>query len=408
MKNKDYKRLVLEKLLKKYHNRVAKNIRTGRRILVKPQEFYKNYADNHADISEKEKLQEAVNTLVSLGAVTVDYLKFSDDVEKIYLCEDKIEIIYKYLRDEYGILPQSILSEGVEAAIRQYQSSGALVRQYAASVRSQAQDPRNQLDLQRIKANLKILDFLERNEESLYVRELSSLVYGDSKWFELHNYDEICNIIRETLPMPGEEAGRNDETLARLHVMPAEQEIMIKGDFKIEWDGYVLETGKLKGGIAISSKDIGNIRNIKVCAPELMTVENKTSYQRLDAARTTAAYLYLGGFASRSQIAFLRKVIAENPSLTYYHFGDIDVGGFLIHRHLCQATGKEFSLYCMGVGQLTDERFCHCLKELTDNDLGRMEALAGEEAYRETLAYMRSHRVKLEQEIVSYYLEVRQ
>ena len=53
-------------------------------------------------------------------------------------------------------------------------------------------------------------------------------------------------------------------------------------------------------------------------------------------------------------------------------------------------------------------RFCHCLKELTDNDLGRMEALAGEEAYRETLAYMRSHRVKLEQEIVSYYLEVRQ
>lgn len=406
MGNKDYKRLILERLLKKYHNRVAKNITTGRRILMKPQELYKNYSDNNADIREKEKLQEAVNALVSVGAVTVDYLRFSTDIEKIYLCEDKIGMVYEYLRDEYGIVPQSVLSERAEAVIRQYRSSGELARSFANDVRSQVQDPRSQPDLQRIEANLKILDFLERNEESLYVRELSSLVYGDSKWFEQNNYDEICNIIRETLHLPREEAGQNEDMLARFHVMPAEQEIMVKGEWIIEWDGYALETGKLKGGIAISSNDMENIRSIKVAVPKLMTVENKTSYQRMDAARTAAAYLYLGGFASRPQIAFLKKVIADNPGLAYYHFGDIDVGGFLIHRHLCHATGKEFLLYCMGVGQLTDKRFCHCLKELTDNDLGRMEPLEGEEAYRETLAYMKSHRVKLEQEIVSYYLEV--
>lgn len=133
-----------------------------------------------------------------------------------------------------------------------------------------------------------------------------------------------------------------------------------------------------------------------------MTIENKTSFQRMDAGR--AAMMYLGGFASRHQIGFLEKVIRDNPTVCYSHFGDIDVGGFLIHRSLCRATGKDFGLYGMGIRQLTDERFRGCLKTLTDNDISRMEGLAEDEAYRDVIQYMRANRVKLEQEIVSYYL----
>ncbi len=45
------------------------------------------------------------------------------------------------------------------------------------------------------------LDFLEKNEEELYVRELSMFLYGDSKWFEQNNYEEICTLIREAFPV---------------------------------------------------------------------------------------------------------------------------------------------------------------------------------------------------------------
>lgn len=401
MGRKDYRRLILEKLLKKYHNRVAKNINTGRRIILKPQEIYKNYADNNADIGEKHCVDEAVNELLSAGAVSADYLKFSEDIEKIYLCEDNIDVIYGYLRDQYGIIPQGDLAEKLKLILQQYRSLGKLVRYYADSIRGRMQDPRVQLDLQRVEANLKMLDFLEKNEEELYVRELSVLVYGDSKWFEQNNCDEICSIVREALHMPRQEAERNDEALARYHVTPIEQEILIKGEWEIAWDGYVLETSKLKGGIAISSGDIRDIRKIIVHASGLMTIENKTSYRRMDSSRM--AMMYLGGFASRYQIDFLRKVIEDNPAKSYFHFGDIDVGGFLIHRHLCREAGREFSLYCMGARQLADERFCHCLKELTDNDLARMDTLAEEDLYRDVIGYMRAHRVKLEQEIVSYF-----
>lgn len=403
MDRKDYKRLVLEKLLKKYHNRVAKNRDTNRRIILKPQELYKNYADNNADISEKQRLDEAVHALMDLGMVTVDCLKFSTDMEKIYLCEENVDAVYGYLKDNYGMTPQHVLSEQVKRLVQQYAFSGELVRCYADSIRTQAEDPRQQIDLSRMEANLQMLDFLQRNGEDLYVRELSSLVYGDSKWFEHNNYEEICSIVREALHMPREETERNDDILAHYHVTPAEQEIIIKGDWKIIWDNCMIETAKLKGGIAISSSDIKDIRKITVRAANLMTIENKTSYQRMTDSNT--AMVYLGGFASRPQTVFLQKVIADNPAINYYHFGDIDVGGFLIHHHLCKAVGKEFRLYCMGIAQLMDERFRKCLKPLTDHDLNRLQGLVAKEPYREVAAYMEERRVKLEQEIVSYYLK---
>ena len=116
------------------------------------------------------------------------------------------------------------------------------------------------------------------------------------------------------------------------------------------------------------------------------------------------AMMYLGGFASRPQIEFLKKVIRDNPDVMYQHFGDIDIGGFLIHRHLCKRTSAAFGLYCMGVRQLSDERFQGCLKALTENDLARLKGLKEDAAYREVLEYMEKYGVKLEQEIVSYYI----
>ena len=101
----------------------------------------------------------------------------------------------------------------------------------------------------------------------------------------------------------------------------------------------------------------------------------------------------------------LQKIYAAFPDAVYCHFGDIDVGGFLIHRHLCRETGQDFALYCMGIGQLKDARFQNCLKALTDSDRSRLETLMQDASYSGVLNYMKEHNVKLEQEIVSYYLE---
>ena len=437
MNSKDYVREILDQLMKKYQNRAPRRegMKSQRRVMLKPSALYRHYADNNADISVKQEIHEAVDKLLDLGMVTADYLKFSTDIEKICLCEEKAEEIYRYLEEEYGDIPQGRLRQQAESLLEKYgvgenssgisgctgensersdetrgrsdetsgAEAGSLVAPYICNVRLMLEKPGYCPDPERIGANLKMLRFMEENREKLYVKEASMLVYGDSKWFEEHNYDEICSIARQALGMPQEEDERNDAVLVRFGIYPTEQEIFIKGDWILEWKDHVIRTAGMKGGIAVLSGDIQDLVKIRVRSPRLMTVENKTSYQRMQPEGT--ALVYLGGFAVRYQVRFLEKVLQDNPELECLHFGDIDVGGFLIHRHLCRAVGARFNLYRMGIRELEDPRFQPCRKKLTENDRIRMKGLMEEEEYREVLAYMDEHDVKLEQEIISYYEE---
>ena len=430
MNSKDYVREILDQLMKKYQNRAPRRegMKSQRRVMLKPAALYRHYADNNADISVKQEIHEAVDKLLDMGMVTADYLKFSTDIEKICLCEDKAEEIYRYLEEEYGDIPQGRLRQQAESLLEKYgqggdssgisgctgensersdetsgAEAGSLVAPYICNVRLMLEKPGYCPDPERIGANLKMLRFMEENREKLYVKEASMLVYGDSKWFEEHNYDEICSIARQALGMPQEEDERNDAVLARFGIYPTEQEIFIKGDWILEWKDHVIRTAGMKGGIAVLSGDIQDLVKIRVRSPSLMTVENKTSYQRMQPEGT--ALVYLGGFAVRYQVRFLEKVLQDNPELECLHFGDIDVGGFLIHRHLCRAVGARFNLYRMGIRELEDPRFQPCRKKLTENDRIRMKGLMEEEEYREVLAYMDEHDVKLEQETISYYEE---
>ncbi len=401
MSNKDYKRAIIYGLLKKYNDRCAKHIITNRRIILKPTEIYADYEENDACMQEKQSFHEAVDELLAKGFVAADHLKFSDDVERVYLVEDQIDAIYEYLQDKYGVVPQSMLAYQVNQMVEKYAAGGEIVKAYCETVLEKLKNPGYTLVPEAVEANLSMLRFLENNTEDLYVREASMLVYGDSKWFECNNYEEICTFLRGVTETPREAAERNDAILSRFHVTPADQEIFIKGGWKIEWDHYILDVARLTGGVAISSADCQNIVRISVQAECVMTIENKTSYQRMN--RDHAAMIYLGGFANRHQIEFLKRVISDNPDIKYLHFGDIDIGGFLIHKHLCRETSKQFELYCMGIRQLSDSRYRHCLRKLTESDLARMQALIEDEVYRDTLQYMQVHNVKLEQEIVSYY-----
>lgn len=113
MSSKEYKKEIIDGLLRKYNIRYAKNITTNRRIILKPTEVYKDYAKNNADILEKQGINEAVSVLNDMGFITVDYLKFSDDIDKVYLLEEKLEALYEYLKEEYSVIPQSTISKRV-------------------------------------------------------------------------------------------------------------------------------------------------------------------------------------------------------------------------------------------------------------------------------------------------------
>ena len=73
---------ILQKLLKKYDKRSAKQVETNRRITLSPSEIYKAYHANDADMRRKEAINEAIHVLESESFVAVKRLKYSDENEK--------------------------------------------------------------------------------------------------------------------------------------------------------------------------------------------------------------------------------------------------------------------------------------------------------------------------------------
>ena len=81
------------------------------------------------------------------------------------------------------------------------------------------------------------------------------------------------------------------------------------------------------------------------------------------------------------------------------HFGDIDVGGFMIFNNLVQSTDISFLPYHMGIEEL--EIYKDKAKPLTANDVSRLQKLHSDPEFaifEVVIEYMLAHNLKLEQE----------
>lgn len=110
------------------------------------------------------------------------------------------------------------------------------------------------------------------------------------------------------------------------------QKLCLKGDVTVRISGKELELGLLPNGMELFVDELHKIQQIQVHGTVFTTVENYTSWLRCRSSKE--AFFYLGGYATRYQRDFLKKIYSDNPALVYRHFGDIDAGGLYIHEHL--------------------------------------------------------------------------
>ena len=88
----------------------------------------------------------------------------------------------------------------------------------------------------------------------------------------------------------------------------------------------------------------------------------------------------------------------DTANAAYYHFGDIDAGGFYILLHLRRKTGVPFQPYKMDISTLKDNLLY--TKKLTDNDRTRLGNLLDSE-FKDTISFMLENNCKLEQEALN-------
>lgn len=398
-----YEIIIVELLLKKYYKRKANNkvTKINRKIDLSPEKVLKNYSAYNVNVEEKEFVNKAIKLLESEGIISAVPLKFSSDYQKIYLIEEKIEYIEEYAK-KIGITPRTFVIEELQDIIKKYQGKGNIIDFYISEIEKTITNSSVQLDSKKEEDILKALLFLEENNDVLYLREASLLIYGDSKYLEIHRKTQICSVISRYLNENGDSVFEDENLFERFNIYDTDQDICIKGPATITFNGKMIEIEGLSGGISFSIKDIDKINNISVNCEKVITVENKTSFLRMN---DKCCYIYLGGFATKSQITFIKKIISDNPEKEYLHFGDIDAGGFWIHEKLCIQTKHDFRLFHMSISELEDEKYSKCLKPLTDTDKKRLTNLMNREVYSDCVRYMLNKNVKLEQEIISLYLD---
>lgn len=147
--------------------------------------------------------------------------------------------------------------------------------------------------------------------------------------------------------------------------------------------------------------EIGELR-----ADRVITIENLTSYYqfiRQHAGRFMA--VYLGGYHNSPRRLFLTKLrdhlAAVGREVSFYHWGDIDYGGFTIFNRLRSKCG--LALLPLHMDVVTLQRYEKFALPFDRTYGDRLIRLLDREEYlvfQDVIRYMLEKKIRLEQECV--------
>lgn len=165
-------------------------------------------------------------------------------------------------------------------------------------------------------------------------RTFSAQVFGDSKRLE-----ELRPAVLTLLRRHSRHAadyGDDEAGLLRAHHLHRLPEyILLCGPVTLRMADRQFALTPFQSGIALPASTIREATVVDSTARAVITIENAASYHELIAMSTPEVlHIYTGGFASPTVISLLRAIRNRQPSLPFFHWGDLDAGGLRILAHL--------------------------------------------------------------------------
>ena len=412
---KEWKEQLLSKLLDQYEKSVTYigENKVKQVFSVKPSDIFKGYNKDFLppeQLFQEKEFERLIRQMESEGLIHVvppntgilrQICAVPERWEDYYACLNRTEknILKKRLEEVYHRFCQCDLLEAY----------GKEKLQTLKNSRARKLDEKKvEKEITEAEAIWNLVQFLKENREkqrTTLEREMSEAVLHDSKQWEKIYRKKVCGILEHT--------GRYDEPLAELEEERERQTALLEEFYIYSNPAYIY----LKGDARICLEDGRELRiyhdlpmsipfetfqkakSIQIQDVALMTVENLTSFHRLE--REHIFYLFLSGYHTRTKQALLQRIARENPGLSWHHFGDLDPDGLAIAGHLIRKTGLPFQLCAMGVQEL--QRFQTYAKPLEALDRAKAEAMIKQgSSYAGILQYMLEHNCKLEQEIISW------
>lgn len=390
---KDYKKLLLNKLIDSFEN--SSSYKEDKDIVDKNIYFrfnnkrLKEYFDEY-NYSYREEIDEVCRQLESDGFIKIHYGKAMRNhlIEKIQLEVEKISEVYKYLnRTEKRKKEQELL-----ILIDKYCQEEPLTS-FGSYIKQRLNDNmsvKKYFDLDKIAECddiLKGLYNVTKQDKEIFKRNFSVNIYGDSK-----RYEKLENKIKSIIE------NFTNEEYSTFNIIENYTYVFFKGNMKLKLGNSYINAEDFAGGIALSSLDVENIEEIQITCDKLVTIENLTSFNNF---KEKYAVIYLGGYHNLVRQKLLAKIYEQNPNVDYYHFGDIDAGGFKILVNLKNKTKIPFKPLNMNSDILV--KYLPHAKDLTEHDIQEIKRLLLNEDYKEYFEILNAllkYNKKIEQEIV--------
>lgn len=325
-------------------------------------------------------------------------------LQKIVLCDEKVDEIYRHL----GRVPEKQMQQAQLAVLQELKTecSTPVARNFICWLMKRLEQGKtvkeylNLDDTEGSRRLIRAIHRIETNQKEIYIREFSVQCFGDSK--ELEKKSGLIGKIFRKFSDDMEDMD-NDVILAEYGIYRTPNYVYVKGSGRLRIgtpEAYDIDLRSLRQGIGLSGEDLDGLEwKVDVSVKRIITIENLTTFFRWE--EPDSVLIYLGGYHNAVRRKFLQKLYQVFPEAEYFHFGDIDVGGFEIYEDLCRRTGIPFDTYKMGISEL--EQYEQYTRELTENDRKRMDSLLNNEAYENVwpiLRYMKEHGKKLEQESI--------
>lgn len=385
-----FEKEILNKLIDKYENSKSflESNKVKQSFTLSIKKEFPKYTD-HAEFEVYEQINEAIEHLIRETIITAKKER-NGSYSKIELCTERLETIYGLLKR----IPKKNINKNLKEVLEQYiKSDNRILYNYAKEQLENMQLNKKvkyfEEDIEAYKKLIAVVEEVFKIEQEIFIRDFSINFFKDSKEFEKIE-GKVKSLIYEYGDFP-----EKDSILEELNIIKTPTYVSVKGSGILQIGAQFIDLSKISGDIALSSITLADIKGIQVIGNKVVTIENLTSFHTFNDQE--ALVIYLGGFHNSIRRKFLKQIHQDNPDSAYFHFGDIDAGGFYIFEHLRKMTGIPFETYAMNITTLL--KYKDYWKELTANDKIRLSKLNGME-YKEVILFMLENNCKLEQEII--------
>ena len=238
---------------------------------------------------------------------------------------------------------------------------------------------------------MKILKGMIDQKDEISFRRFSEKVLGDTKKLDKYK-NKIVHIIKDFYD---DTLDNENDIFGAFYIRKNPAYVYLKGNAILQINGQIINLNEMHYYFVLPSICIKDLKIKRIDAKQVMTIENLTSFH--DVSLKDTFYIFTNGFHNHAIEAFLKCLYDFlGESVHYFHFGDIDAGGFHIYESLIKKTQIPFQMYKMNIEMF--KKYKDYTKPLTQNDRKRL--LSFKENQNELIDYMLKNNVKLEQEII--------